>query len=353
MGAKTGLIKGKALLAVALGGSLGFACAWALPRRYFAESQLYFPTLNVKLYVQLTQALQVNPGEDNAVVSLPAQDSQVSQVARLVLTSRAAAQFALKKAGLPVTNHWFGLDSVESFRKRIEIQLVPPSALLLRVHGYPADTARSLCQALMEYYSTFTSEQSLTHTARTQKRVQVMIDEVGRNLYELEGQLTVSGEDTLRTLGDAAIQADEKVMRQLWKKRLDQAAQSRKVLENLRKIRGDNEDGPDLWVSQWAPTRPASAPKGEKALDGSVRRQDLAARVKLEREYEDALTVHRALVLQNAFLQTWAALEDHDFEVVDPVSVQAESPLGLAMLLSLLGAGLGGGIFILTRLLRR
>lgn len=350
---KVGLARRSALKWVIAGALLGFAVAWLQPRRYLAETLVYFPTINVKLYVQLTQALQASPGEDSVVASVPAQEAQVSQAARLIFTSRAAALYALKKAGLPLAPNWTGFDPVDTFRSNLKVELRAPSALFVQVQGFPADTCRILVQALLEYYTNFVQEQSLTHTARTQKRVQAMVDEVARNLYELEGQLAVSSEQELRELGDEAIQPDQKVMRQLWKKRLEQAAQSRKVLENLRKIRGGEEEGPDLWVSQWSPARPPGGPKAQGALKGSVRRQDMGARVKLEREYEDSLTIHRALVLQNSFLQTWASLEDHEFEVVDSVAVRAESKASLSLIFALAGAVLSGGVWFLTRLLRR
>lgn len=318
-----------------LGSLMGAAVTFALPNNYIAEVSLIFPSINANVLKQVTKSLRLDGAGVEWKQSTATSDTQMVEAATLVLKSRAAITTSLRdsKVVLPPTVVALQGDPVESFRNsNIRIESLDGTSLKLKVSYSRAETARALCQGLLDYYTTFVHEHRLTNTARTRQQLEEKLVRVDKRLGVLERKLLTASDPRLRALGDTTIRPDPKVMREIWKQRILEGGSSGRVIDEMRKIRkeaaqsqgeGESEDVGDDWRSRWGSTTLEGGTTVE-SLPRNARRTDLASRLELERVYEETLLLYHAGLLQYDFLSMWESLENFDFEIVDPVTVHQE-----------------------------
>jgi hypothetical protein len=300
-----------------VGGLLGLAAGWAAPPLTRASATLYFPGVNPQLFRKLSDALQGDPAGPGASSSSETVTVAKEKLAHLILTSRAAIQGCLTDRS-PA--------AVESFMANLEVTELPSGGLRVAFQDRSPETARANLQALIEYYDGFVSEHPLSPVARTRKQLEEQLDRVAEQLRKTEEKLATSSDQRLRLLGDLAIQADPKIMEQLWIRRSEDDETGRAILDVLQNLREANATGPAAkhgWVGHWASGGkiPGKVPRPR----APVRSQDLLSRMRLERNYYDALLKFRALMLQRSFLKTLESLESDEYEFIDPPHLDAPS----------------------------
>lgn len=319
------------LTGLLLGGLIGLVAALAAPRPYVAEVGLLFPTLNAATVKEVTKSLKLDASDVDWGKSNGVSDSQLLESARVILSSRAAVESGLKEAkiSLPPTLALIQGDPVEAFRRDDLVLSNDGLALRLKVSYPRADGARSLCQGLLNYYSTFVHEHRLSNTARTRQQLEEKLVRVDRRLSALERKLLLSAENRFRPLADSKLPNDSKVMRELWKQRILEGGSSGRVLDEMRRIRKEasqdqpeeeNQDVGEDWRSRWGSTTLESTEAREGSLPRTSRAADLPSRLELERVYEETLLLYNSALLQWDFLSMWEGLENFDFEIVDPIS---------------------------------
>lgn len=348
------------LLSALLCAIVALAVSFLFPRGYRAGVTLYFPSVNTELYRELTEALRVDALDSSrGTPEPPGPDGRVLEVASTVLHSRAALESTLSKLKLtPPSNPLFG-DAVEAFRsENVGVTPLGVSSLRLSVLYSQPENARAICAGLLDYYSEFIAQNPVTNTARVRLRVERQLRDLDKKLRELESKLVVSADPLTQLQGDATIQPDPAIMRQLWQKRLADSGNSRLMLDKLRQLRAQNRSGesgtPDPvldWQRRWGPAAGGSSAKVGSRLPSNVRKADLPTRLLLERNYEENLTLYQAAVLQYSFLTSWGALQDFSYQILDPIAVEtvgsAYRPLWFALggaLAGLLLAGLVNGV---------
>lgn len=293
-----------------------------LPPRYLAQATLFFPGVNSQLYLKLCQALQTDPSVRELPMAegpMPAQEN----LARLVLGSRLAAESAAMRAPARFVSS--------------------SSGLKIQVEASSAELARQQLEALLAYYDGFVKNTPLSPSGRTRLVVEKQLEAVAQHLRETEVKLSQSSDSSLRQLGDTAIQADPKVMAQVWLNRTEDEAVGRAILDTLEQLREQHpaENLPvSKWLSRWAGAA-NRLPGANPRLTGKVRKEDLLTRLKLERSYFDTLLKYRSLLLQHSFLRTLESLEKPSYEIIDPPSVEPVSKERTCLWLALTGF-LGG-----------
>jgi hypothetical protein len=339
---------GWTLLGIVLG------AGWALiqPRHYVAQVTVYFPSVQPELFLNLTQALRADPARGADLPNLTGRPD-VSQVASVVFRSAAAAEFALKRAGQDASAAWKMTDPVSALQARLQVQTTDPSTLQLRLESRSGNDARVMLQAVLDYYSDFVKKTPLTRVRSARESTEARLAKVVKYLRLLEEKMTRSTSAELRALGDQALKANPKVMTQVWLRRMDEESRGRELLDKLQRIRGNRKPGDrseEVWLTEWARGQKAN-PRPSQGLMRPVRSQDLQQRAQLEREYYEALLKHRSLVLQHSFLLTWESLENHDFEIIDPLNVRSSRVNW--MLAGLVGGGVGLVVALLLALRSR
>jgi hypothetical protein len=324
------------------------ALAWTVlrPAGASARTVIYFPGVHPQPFMNLTRALRADSVEGLDPAPVAAGNPEIPQLARVILESRGAAEAALQATNSSTASgRWRG-DPVDAFLDRLQIEYREPATLTLQLEAANGNLARTQLQKVLDYYSSYVAKTPLTRVQRARKSVEVRLAAVVKYLSQLEDRMRASSISDLRKLGDAAIKANPKVMKELWLRRLEDEDKGRELLEQLAAVRGRAQGNPasqDAWMAQWAAGQ-KSRPKVSGALQRlPVRRQDLLSRAKLERDYYEALIKHRSLILQQSFLLTWETLENHQFELVDPVSVRIASRpwaanLGVGLVLGLAAA---------------
>ena len=322
---------------------LVLGATWATwgPRRYQGHVTLYFPSVQPELYMNLTRALGANPRQslDSTSLASPAADS--SGLAKIIFESDAAAEHVLGGSGRE--------SRLASFRRRLTVEAIEPSSLDIRVEAGSGNAARQEVQALLDYYVDFTEKNPLSRVKKSRELVEKRLEKQGKYLLLLEEKLSRSPSAELRRLGDASLKQNPRVLKQLWMKRVEEEGRGRELLnkmQHLRQTSGSKENPPDPWLKEWAQGR-KSQPKPNPDLMGlPVRRQELQARARLEREYYDALLRFKSMTLQHSFLLTWEGLEDPGYQIVDPLSVRSvRANLGYSCAAGLLGGLLVGILF--------
>jgi hypothetical protein len=339
------------LRAALVGGALGLLVTLAGPRSYVADATVYFPSINATQFKQMTQVLKAEPGNTEWSNAAPASDSQVVEAACVLLRSRAAVVQGLRDSKINLTPGWLG-DPIESLRQNdIQTEILQGTTVRLSVRFPRAEAARALCQSLLDYYTTFVHDHRLTNTARTRDHLEKKLIRLDRRLSVLEHKLTDNSRLGLRNLGDSVVRPDAKTMRELWKKRILEHGSSQRLLEEMRRVRQESaqdKDKPDNdlddenWIQRWGSTA-----QGNSDLPNNVRQADVPSRLELERVYEETLLLYHSALLQHDFLSTWESLENFDYELVDPVSVQAEAVPGRAARRAALGALIGLALALL------
>jgi hypothetical protein len=320
-----------------LGALAGAGFSFAAGPSYIAEVALFFPSVNTGIYRELTQSLKADPLETKVSSAAPAPDPRMMEAATSVLESRAALDYSLDKAKVGIASNPLVTDPVEHFRKHnIEVDVSQTSTLRLQVRYSRPEIARSICEALLDYYSAFIQRNSLTNTTRARKRLGRQLADLRKRLGDLDKKLTESSSSRLEVAGDSAISPDVDTMREIWQRRINEKGSSHLLLEELRRIRArsrssdpaDNtRDAASEWQRRWGSANEQQRAANGTPLPGSVRKTELPSRLQLERNYEENLLLYHAGLLQHSFLTTWEALEDFDYEIVDPVSVRvATSP---------------------------
>ena len=343
------------LIGLVLGAALGAGASLLMPHNYVAETSLLLPSINASVLKKVTQTLSEDASGvqwNNASTS----DSQMVEAARLVLKSRAALTITLResKVSLPPKLFFFGSDPLEAFRQNnIQVQKAGGNALNLSVAYPQAEGARSLCQGLLNYYTNFVHDHRLTNTARTRQQLEEKLIRVDRRLSVLERKLLAATDGRWRIIGDSTIRPDPKVMKDLWRQRILESGSSKRLLDEMRKIRKDSareqkqpadEEIGNNWRSRWGSTSLEEPGDREESLPNNARRSDIPSRLELERVYEETLLLYHAGLVQHDFLSMWESLENFDFEVIDPVSVRKQSYLPGALYGSLLGGVLGAAL---------
>ncbi|MBT9585569.1 hypothetical protein IV102_19665 [bacterium] len=337
-----------------LGAMVGAAATFAFPSQYVAEVSLIFPSINSNVLKQVTKALKLDAAGVEWSKSVATSDAQMVEAASLVFKSRAAITSSLRgaKVVLPPTLVALQGDPIESFRNNnVQVETLDGTSIKLEVLYSRVETARALCQGLLDYYTTFVHEHRLTNTARTRQQLEEKLVRVDKRLGTLEKKLLEASGGRFRVLGDSTIRPDPKIMKELWKQRILESGSSGRVLDEMRKIRKeaaqDNKDNPDPeelgddWRSRWGSTTLEDTTDREGSLPRNARRSDMPSRLELERVYEETLLLYHAGLLQYDFLSMWESLENFDFEIVDPVTVHQQAATTRMVYLSLLGALLG------------
>ncbi|MBS2034782.1 hypothetical protein JST97_07335 [bacterium] len=293
-----------------VGGLLGLAIGWAAPPLTKASATLYFPGVNQQLFRKLSEALQADPAGPGATSSPETVTVAKEKLAHLIFTSRAAIQGCLEDRS-PA--------EVERFMANLEVTELASGGLKISVQDRSSESARAKLQALIEYYDSFVAEHPLSPVARTCKQLEEQLDRVAETLRKTEEKLAASSDQRLRVLGDLAIQADPKIMEQLWVRRSEDDETGRAILDVLQNLREADAKGPASkhgWVGHWATGGkiPGKAPRPKSP----VRSQDLLGRMRLERNYFDTLLKFRSLLLQRSFLKTLESLESDEYEFIDP-----------------------------------
>lgn len=336
-----------------LGLMAGLLLAVAQPRTYVASVTVYFPSVQPQLFLHLTQALRSNPAGADELPNLSAGNPEVSQMAMVIFRSQAATEFALKQSGQEASAAWKLTDPVEDLQKQLEVTTTDPSTVIIRLHSRSGNLARLQVQGLLDYYTDFVDKNALTRVKKTRQKTEERLAKLVKYLRLLEHKMSRSSSKELRSLGDASIRANPKVMTQVWLRRMDEEGRGRELLNKLQKVRGNARPGQrpeDAWIAEWAQGQ-KSNPRPSPGLQRPVRRQDLLERAQLEREYYESLLKHRSLVLQHSFLLTWESLESSQFDIVDPLNVRSQRTRPAYG--GLVGAGLGLLVGLLLSLRRK
>ncbi|MBT9585602.1 hypothetical protein IV102_19835 [bacterium] len=307
---------------VLLGSLLGGLGGMLQPRAYLSEVTLYFPAVHPKLLANLTQALRAEP---DSVGSLPGAGSlDVSQIAITILRSQAAAEYALNQAGISSASRWQG-DPVQELQQGLQIEAAEPATVVVKVRWRSASRAKDLGTGLLDYYHQFTKKTPLTRVRQAREACELRLTQIRKQLTRMEEQLSRSASRDLRSLGDASLKVNPKVMSEVWMRRVDEEGRSRELLDKMQKVRGNPPatDPDEKWLAEWAAGRKLGVKTPKALLRTPVRRQDILERARLERDYYEALLKHRSLVLQHSYLRTWEALENPDFEIIDPQRVHS------------------------------
>lgn len=334
------------------GAFLGMIYGLMAPPQATARAVIYFPAVNPQLLNQMTDALRQAPSGEAEATRLTQGNSEIPQLARLILASRTAAQFVTDHSQGAKGPSPFRGDPVEALRSRFTVEFQEPATLALELKSKNAGLARSELQLYLDYYAAFAEKTTLTRVQQTRRWLEQRLAAATTNLGVLEEKLRRLGSTDLRQMGDAALKTNPKLLKELWLRRLEEEGRSRELLDKLQRLRGQTKDARlDPWMKDWARGK-----KGEPSQQGALvrlpaRGPDLVARAKLEREYYEALLLHRSLVLQQSFLLTWEKLENTSFEVVDAVYVtNAGKPVTQNSLIGLCAGGLLG---LLLRLKKR
>jgi len=341
------LVKG-----ILVGALVGVAATLVAPKTYVAEVSLLFPTINASALKEVTKSLKLDGAGVDWNKSTSTSDAQMVEAASLVFKSRAAITSALKEAKVTLSPTVLALqgDPIEYFRNRnVDID-ASDASIRLKVSYTRPETARALCQGLLDYYTTFVHEHRLTNTARTRLQLEEKLVRVDRRLSVLERKLALSPEGRFPQLADGTVRPDSKVVRELWKQRILEGGSSGRILDEMRKIRkeaGQDAEPPETdiaedWRSRWGSTTLEDAASREASLPRSGRRADLPSRLELERVYEETLLLYHAGLLQYDFLSMWEGLENFDFELVDPVAVHQEASTDRMLTWAVFGAIIGG-----------
>lgn len=334
------------LLAGLAGLLLGALWAMVGPRRYQAHITLYFPSVQPELYLNLTRALGASPKQSLDSSNLTSPDSDDSRLAQLIFESNGAAEAALGQANLRES-------LVSAFRRRFRVRPVEPDSLELTLNSKSGNTARSELQALLDYYATFTSENPLSRVKKTRQLVEGRLQKQGKYLVVLEEKLSRSTSAELRQLGDVSLKKNPKVLRQLWLKRLEEEGSGSQLLTKMQMLRQTGVQKGELqdqWMKEWAQGRRGLPKPNAGLLAQPVRREELQARARLEREYYDALLKFKSTNLQHSFLLTWESLEDSSYQIIDPLSVRSLRPdFSTCCGLGLLGGLVLGWIYSLKK----
>lgn len=330
-----------------VGALIGAAATFASPRTYVAEVSLLFPTIDAQALKAVSKTLKLDASSVEWGKTTSTSDAQVVEAAAMILRSRAAINASLRdsKVVLPPTLQFVQGDSIESFRNNnVTVDNQDGASLVLKVSYPRAESARALCQGLLDYYTTFVHEHRLTNTARTRQQLEKKLVRVDKRLAVLERKLI---EATSRTLADGAIRPDPKVMRELWKQRILESGSAGRILDEMRDIRKQAGQEPDEqppgedvgedWRNRWGSTTLEGPARSETNLPRNARRSDIPSRLELERVYEETLLLYHAGLLQYDFLSMWESLENFDFEIVDPVTVHQETLAPRAIQWALLG----------------
>lgn len=289
-------------------------------------------------------ALRATPEGDSLRASTQSEPrSNQAQTARIILSSQAAAENALQKS----SDQNPSPEAAQSLLSQLQIVCPDSTTLTLTLQSRTAARAKDSLSGLLDYYQTFTSKNCLTRIKKTRQKVEVRLTKVRQTLSKLEEQLSQSQASDLRRLGDATLKVNPKVLHQIWLRRADEEGKARALLQQMQKLRAhkDLENPDEKWLAEWAAGRKTGIRYAKDLLGRPASRQELLQRAQLERNYYEALLLHRSLTLQQSFLLTWEELETAEFEVLDPISVKRlrSSPLGYALLGAVLGALLALG----------
>lgn len=304
-------------------------------KRYVAEARIFFPAVEPQLFTELTRALKADP-DLPASLSVGA-NRELSIMAQVILRSQAAQDFAKQKVG-------------QAKGGGFEVTLEEGGSLQLLGLASGAEAAHDQISTRLDYYTDFVKRNPLTRVAKARADLELRIGNNSKALAGLEDQLVQAQNPGLRRLGDASLKVNGKVMSEVWLRRLDRLEKNKQLLKQMEKLRANTPQG-DLpgseWLQDWAGKRLNRVPTSS-ALRQSVPtgKQDLLKQAKLERDYYDALLLHRSLILQRSFLLTWDKLENSQYELLEPIHVRPYHPPAWVSLSWGLLVGALSGVFL-------
>ncbi|MBS2034812.1 hypothetical protein JST97_07485 [bacterium] len=325
-------------LALAL---LGAILLGALTRRWVASTTLYIPGANRKLLTELVRGLKTEAVEADAMENLPPPmpDSDWVDVAAAVLRSQDACRYALEHANLSP-----GL--VENIQQAISIPKMSHSTLVLEIEGSSSSQTLNLCNGLLKYYNSDANAHPLTTTSQARKLLKDRCSKLLAEIKGMEKELSRLSNLQTRTLGDKLIRPQGHTKTLIEYQRLARSEAVGEVLKTLREARHSANDGE---IARPDPLDPLSASLSDKPgskLDAlarsslTVRYQDLAERLSLERRYENSVALYRSLQIQSELLATLEAMEERSLEIVEPVTVRRRYSPAAMVIGALFGAGL-------------
>ena len=311
-------------------------------RHWVATTSVYVPAADRKMLIELSKSLKIHPVEQETLEDLPPAmpDTDSMDVVATILSSRQACNYALEQAGLPASQ-------LESLHEQISIPRVTRSTLVLEVRGSSSSQALNLCNGLLKFYTAENNRFPLTTTQTARKRLQERCSKLLSEIQCMERDLRRMSNIQMRRLGDKLIQPQGRTKNLIEYQRLARSEAVRDVLTSLRKTRRGANDSE---LAQAGPLDPLSATlvdKPGKRVDSleqssaTVRYQDLAERLSLERRYEDSVALYRSLQIQAELLQTLEALEGQTLEIVEPVTVARRFSWWAVALGGFLGAAIG------------
>jgi hypothetical protein len=317
---------------------LGALAAASLTRRWVASTTVYIPSADRKLLSELAKSLNTQPVEQDTLEALPPSmpDSDWLDVAAAILTSQEACRFALQEAGLPTS-------LLEKVHTGLSIPQMSHSTLTLELEGSNSSQALNLCTGLLKYYNSDASNHPLTTTSAARKRVKERSDQLLTQIQAMEKDLGRLSNLQTRRLGDKLIRPHGHTKTLIEYQRLARSEAVADVLKTLRQARRATSDNE---LAKPDPQDPLSFSLGDKpgsrmdSLERSsltVRYQDLAERLSLERRYEDSVALYRSLQIQSELLLTLEALENRSLEIVEPVTVHRRYSPGAILMGALCG----------------
>jgi len=301
-------------LGLLAGAGLGLAIGLAQPKLYEARTSLHFRSVNQVLFEKLLESLQSDEPSNALLGQLSGteDDDSKAQLAKEILQTRAALHFARRQAGLSTDS-----ESIERFRRSsMEIELRPGGIVEVVVWDPRPQMASKICQELLSYYDQFLKQQSLSASGQLRTALQARYEKLRTQLRKLERRL---GKDSpqrtkLSEQGLSSLTITE--IEQLQQENLDKSA---RVASRLHKIRKDLA-GPDALTQALQKERPSPRTYDQLPPPGKA---GLVDRVRLERNYEDSVALHRMLMVQLGVVRLFEELERSDYEVIDPLQVSS------------------------------
>jgi hypothetical protein len=302
------------------GGVVGGLAAFTQAQYWTAEAVVIFPSVNTPIYRKVQQELSqssATPGLE-ALTFAPDDSSQrIVRMASLVLESRTASRAVAEKVDLDAR-----LPFPWNFRHAS--QLLPPfklrvkrndlAGLVVGVSAPDSALALDLCRAYLDYYREFTQNAALTNTKRSRLYLEDELMRSQRDILAAEEKLFGLKTRKLDPAGDLEVGTSSEMMRQLWRRRVQELALQQTAADDLQRLRGEPPS-----------TAPGGGSEQVRVPSAGVRSaspRELKERIRWERIYADATQLHRELLTQYTRLREIETLEQPGFELVDAPAVQ-------------------------------
>lgn len=285
-----------------------------------AEAVLIFPSVNTPIYRKVQQELaqpSATPGLE-ALTFAPDESSQrVVEMATLILESRTAAKVVAEKVGLK-DRLPFPWDVPHRYRVLpdfvLEVQRNDVAGLVVSVTAPEPDVALDMCRGFLDYYREFVQNATLTNTKRSRLYLEDELMRSQRDILAAESKLYGLTNRKIDPTGDLEVGTSSEMMRQLWRRRVQELALQQTAAKSLQRLR--QEPGT---VGAAASVDPVAVPSAAGRVANG---RELKERVRWERVYADAVELHRELLTQYTRQREIETLEQPNFELVDPPALK-------------------------------